>query len=120
MLGLLVYDSLSPICRTAGNACVPRVHRPLPVSSDADSSGQHASTGHEPLSQSPWYVFVPVPAAGLSMTHEDGNSSELDTSQSQVEAHKSFLLQQIEVLFLDHTYVSGTEADGIGTPTLSL
>lgn len=54
------------------------------------------------------------------MTHEDGNSSELDTSQSQVEAHKSFLLQQIEVLFLDHTYVSGTEADGIGTPTLSL
>lgn len=112
LLSVLVYDLLSLICRTPGYACIPRVQRHLPVSSDAESSGQHdSSLGQErnfmmsdgqnsrSLMQFPQYVFVPVPATGLQMAYGNRNGSEVGISESQVEAQKSFLLQQIEVCF---------------------
>ncbi|XP_031378964.1 ERAD-associated E3 ubiquitin-protein ligase HRD1B-like isoform X2 [Punica granatum] len=94
-----VYPSPTRVTWAQGYAGVPQIHIRSHDSSDAESSGQHASVGQEE------HILIsgdPNNAAG----------NEPKTSQSQLEAQKKFLLQQIEVLQKELELLQRPNADG--------
>ncbi|GLT70229.1 hypothetical protein SLA2020_423230 [Shorea laevis] len=105
-----VYPSANTLVWSPGYAVLPKVQRTLADSSNAESSGEQASVvqpqqfaisgGPANLSfpQFPQCVFVPFQASGANVTNGERFGSNLNIPDSQLEAQKQFLRQQIEVL----------------------
>jgi E3 ubiquitin-protein ligase synoviolin len=99
----------SLLCRSPGYAVLPKVQGTLADSSNAESSGEGASVvqpqqfaisgGPANLSfpQFPHTVFVPFQAPGANVINGERFGNDLNIPDSQLEAQKQFLRQQIEV-----------------------
>ncbi|KAI3707181.1 hypothetical protein L6452_25473 [Arctium lappa] len=98
-----VYPSPSSLTWSSGYAVLPNKSTPGTNVDNAASSGEHGnSIPNNPASipsfQSPQPYFIPVDASGMSPNHEDGWSTNLQMSVSQLEAQKKIIQHQIEML----------------------
>lgn len=98
-----VYPSPSSLTWSSGYAVLPNKSTPGTNVDNAASSGEHGNSipnnpARFPPFQSPQPYFIPVDAPGASLNHEDGWSTNLQMSVSQLEAQKKIIQHQIEVL----------------------
>ncbi|XVE59741.1 hypothetical protein DITRI_Ditri05aG0070600 [Diplodiscus trichospermus] len=104
-----VYPSSNSLVWSPGYAVLPKAYGSLADSTKVESSGertpvgqQHFSLpdGHANLSfpQFPQCVFVPFQLPGANGNSGEGSSGNQNISDSQLEAQKKIIQQQIEVL----------------------
>lgn len=98
-----VYPSPSSLTWSSGYAVLPNKSTPGTNVDNAASSGEHGNSipnnpANFPSFQFPQPCFIPVDAPGVSPNHEDGWSTNLQMSVSQLEAQKKIIQHQIEVL----------------------
>lgn len=97
------------LCRSPGYAVLPQVQKTSADSANTESSGpafigqpqqQFAIPGgpsNSPFPQSPHCIFVPFQTPGANVTYGDRFGSNLNIPDSQLEAQKKLLSNQIEV-----------------------
>ncbi|KAL4296546.1 hypothetical protein GQ457_12G026870 [Hibiscus cannabinus] len=103
-----VYPSANTLVWSPGNAVLPRASAPLADSMKVESSGESTSIGQQfaipggqtnlPYTQFPHCVFVPIQLHGANGNSGEGSGSNQNISDSQLEAQKKIIQQQIEVL----------------------
>lgn len=102
------------VCRSPGYAALPKAYVPLAESSKVESSGESTSVGQQfPIpgghanSSFPQFancVFVPFQVPGANGNSGEGSSNNQNIPDSQVEAQKKNIQQQIEVSFFYWCY----------------
>ncbi|KAK8695539.1 hypothetical protein V6N13_000692 [Hibiscus sabdariffa] len=104
-----VYPSANTLVWSPGNAVVPGASAPLGDSMKVESSGEGTSIGQQQFAiaggqgnltfpQFPHCVFVPIQLPGANGNSGEGSRSNQNISDSQLEAQKKIIQQQIEVL----------------------
>ncbi|TYI10203.1 hypothetical protein ES332_A09G126800v1 [Gossypium tomentosum] len=105
-----VYPSANTLVWSPGNAVLPGSYAPLADTMKVEHSGESPSIGHQqfaipgglpnlPFPQFPNCVFVPFQLPGANGNSGGGGSgSNQNLSDSQLEAQKKTIEQQIEVL----------------------
>ncbi|XP_023888285.1 ERAD-associated E3 ubiquitin-protein ligase HRD1B [Quercus suber] len=105
-----VYPSANTLVWSPGYAVLPQVQKTSADSANTESSGpafigqpqqQFAIPGgpsNLPFPQSPHCIFVPFQTPGANVTYGDRFGSNLNIPDSQLEAQKKFLSNQIEVM----------------------
>ncbi|KAJ9555888.1 hypothetical protein OSB04_010502 [Centaurea solstitialis] len=98
-----VYPSPSTLTWSSGYAVLPNKSTSGVNIDTAASSGEHGNSNlNNPANVPPFQFsqpyFMPVGAPGVSADHEDGWSTNLKMSVSQLEAQKKIIQHQIEVL----------------------
>lgn len=99
------------ICRSPGNAVLPGSYVPLADTMKVEHSGESTSIGQQqfaipggqanlPFPQFPNCVFVPFQLPAANGNSGGGSGSNQNSSDSQLEAQKKIIEQQIEVSFV--------------------
>ncbi|XP_024985193.1 ERAD-associated E3 ubiquitin-protein ligase HRD1B-like isoform X2 [Cynara cardunculus var. scolymus] len=96
-----VYPSPSTLTWSSGYAVLPNKSTHGTDVNNAASSGEHGNSipnnpANFPSFQFPQPYFIPVDAPSVSPNHEDGWSTNLQMSVSQLEAQKKIIQHQIE------------------------
>ncbi|XP_071697231.1 ERAD-associated E3 ubiquitin-protein ligase HRD1B-like [Rutidosis leptorrhynchoides] len=98
-----VYPSPSSLTWSSGYAVLPNKSTPNNNINNVVSSGEYDNSGFNNLanvqsSQFPRTGFMPLQAQGTSLNAEDGWTTNLQLSVSQLEAQEKIIQHQIEIL----------------------
>ncbi|XVF05007.1 hypothetical protein REPUB_Repub05bG0134000 [Reevesia pubescens] len=104
-----VYPSANTLVWSPGYAALPRTYGQLADSSNVESGGERTSIGQQQIAipgghanfsfpQLPNCVFVPLQLPGANGNSGEGSGSNQNIPDSQLEAQKKIIQQQIEVL----------------------